>query len=166
MAEAEVVTEDEMDYLKGWTVQSETSPIPPPPVAPQKFVEGQLPAELPAEDYVPEDLITDDPEELDPDDRVLAGAPAYEPDPPADFGDPPDDAASTAMAGPDPAHGVVVPAEEAPAEEEAAVTDEGIPPDTWTKQEIQDWADERGIEGVDMDTQTKAEMIAAIEAAG
>jgi hypothetical protein len=51
------------------------------------------------------------------------------------------------------------------AEGEAAAEEEGVPPESWSKQEIQDWADERGIAGVDMDNQTKAEMIAAIEAA-
>jgi hypothetical protein len=36
------------------------------------------------------------------------------------------------------------------------------PDDTWTKAEIQAHADEKGIEGVDMNSQSKADMLAAI----
>jgi len=143
---------DEMSYLEGWTVQSETSPVPPPAEAPQLFVETQLPAELPAEDYVPGDLITDDPALLDPDDRVLAGAAPYEPEPPADFGDPPPSEDTVA--------GAASPAPEA-APEAAPAEEETVDLEAMTKAEIQTWADENGYE-VNLNTQSKGEMIDAI----
>lgn len=146
------VPADDLDYLKGWTAQSEESPPLPEGLAPQQYVDEQLPDEEEMGKLglsIPENQLAGaDLDSLDPADQVRVGN--------ADYASP-----LGVTANPEGAH---IPGESAPPADEKAAPEgaSGAPDDSWTKAEIQTYADDNGISGVDMNSQSKAEMLAAV----
>jgi hypothetical protein len=148
----ETVPADEADSLKGWTAQQ---PSPPPNARelPQQYVDDQLPDEEEMEKLgltIPEDQKAgDNVEVLDPADQVRVGNPDYA----SPLG---------VTANPEGAH---IPGESGSEEKirsapELAAGVSGEPDDSWTKAELQEYADANGIEipsGA-----TKSEMLDAI----
>lgn len=152
----ETVSGDEADSMKGWTAQQGDSPPPNARELPQQFVDEQLPSEEAMKETglsIPENQKAGDQTDvLDPADQVRLGN--------VDYASP-----LGVTANPEGAH---IPGESAPpagdksAPELAAGAVSGTPDDTWTKADIQAYADANGIAGVDKDTQSKAEMLAAV----
>lgn len=158
----ETVPADEADSLKGWTAQDENTPPPNAREMPQQFTDEQLPDQEEMDKLgltIPENqLAGDNVEFLDPADQVRLGN--------VDYASP-----LGVTANPEGAH---IPGESAPPEnikaapeqyvegDGTSATEDGTPDDSWTKAEIQAYADENGIEGVDQNSQNKAEMLEAI----
>lgn len=168
----ETVPADEADSLKGWTVQTDEGKLPEPNAreAPQMFVEEQLPdkdAMEAANLSIPSNQITDDVTVLDPADQVRLGNPDYA-SPLGITANP--EGAHIPGESVDPGRQVADP--ETPTGDSITTLDTGAaaaPGDTavddMTKQQLQDYADSKGYEGVSM-SMTKDEMLAAVKEAG
>lgn len=151
----ETVPANEADSLRDWTAQSDNRPAPNAREMPQQFVDEQLPdademdktgLEIPENQKAGGSV-----EFLDPADQVRVGNPDYA----SPLG---------VTANPEGAH---IPGESAPPENIVAAPEKdneaksGTPDDTWTKDEIKAYADEQGIDGVNM-SMSKADMLAAV----
>lgn len=145
------VPADDLDYLKGWTVQSEASPAPPEAIMPQQFVEAQLPDQDTMDELgltIPENQKTDDETLLDPADQVRVGN--------TDYASP-----LGVTANPEGAH---IPGESTEAERivsaPEAAAGAGGDLESMTKAQLQEEAERRGVEV--HSTMTKAEMVEAL----
>jgi hypothetical protein len=130
------MAEQNIDHLAEWTAQDDNTPAPPEQTGPQHFLPEQLP------------------EDLHEDVRAIVEENYLTDDP--DQIDPP---------------GGILVNRETLTEEQAAAAEEPTGEEVtdlndMTKADLQAYADEHNIEGVDMNSQNKADMITAIQAGG
>lgn len=156
----ETVPADDADSFKGWTVQQDGYPEPNAREMPQVYADAQLPDQAEMDKLgltIPESqLAGDDVTALDPADQVRLGNPDYA-SPLGITANP--EGAHIPGESTDPATIVSAPEKETDVGAGKVAGDE-TPDDTWTKAELQDYADAKGIEipaGA-----TKAEMLTAL----
>lgn len=163
----ETVPADDADSMKGWTAQEGNAPVPNAREIPQQFVEAQLPKQQTMDEmglHIPENQISTDIKVLDPADQVRVEGTGYAS--PLGVTANPEGAHIPGEAGTDTTDMGGSPADKNIVAPEGKAAGDTTPDSTWTKQELQDYADSKSYTGVTQSTQTKDEMLAAITAAG